>query len=281
MITKETTERNDANNWVKRKLVEDGFTIIEFEGFTVKDEKVTGFFDRRMFDNLDFDNLSDDEVFTLIEKEEVNLDEKIAFSKSMDIYYRYVFYSYNPRSIYVYRFEDGKLRFKQKYNDFCKFIEETKKIRNLTMSSPLEERGMPLIDHILRNECNYAWMGNIDGLFVSNKSNNARALVEFQTTKRVSVKLHCNNTFFAPRGKRKGDEQRWKVSDIFSQHSKLPLIIIVWSPKEVNGDIKYKIVEEIVFSDNKSGKRIGLHYSTKEVIQYEELSSRLNLLINK
>ena len=281
MIIKETTERNDANNWVKRRLVEDGFEIIEYEGFTIKNNQVTGFFDRRMFKGIDFDKISEDEALAFIVKEESHLADKIAFANSMNIFYRYVFYSYDPRRIYVYRFENERLYFKKKYDNFCDFIKDTGKIRDLKMTSPLEERGMPRIDHIFRNECGYAWMGNLDGLFISAGSGEAKALIEFQTTKKLSVAKHCNNTWFAPMGKRKGDEQRWKVADIFSQHSGLPLVIIVWSPNANDNDIKYKVVDKIIYSDDRSGRSTGLHYSTKELLEYGDLVLKLNLLINK
>jgi hypothetical protein len=36
-------------------------------------------------------------------------------------------------------------------------------------------------------------MGNLDGLFVSSGSGEAKALIEFQTTKKLSVAEHCNS----------------------------------------------------------------------------------------
>lgn len=42
----ETTERNDKNNWVKKRLLNDNkFKIISFEGYTIKNNCVTALFD--------------------------------------------------------------------------------------------------------------------------------------------------------------------------------------------------------------------------------------------
>jgi len=280
MIIKETTERNDQNNWVKNRLLEDNFKIIEFEGYTIKDNRVTGLFDRRLFTQINFDILSENDVLNIIQSEELYLSAKVHFTNLLGVYYRYVFYSYVPELVYVYRFEKNLLKYKSKFTNFCDFINQTHKIRDLTMSSPLEETNMPQIDHILRNRCGYAWMGNLDGLFLSTSENAPKALVEFQTTNKISVKNHCNNTWFTPRNGRKGDEQRWKVFDILSKQSNLPLIIIVWSPNEVDGDIKYKVVKDIIYSDDSQGREPGLIYSVKDVIDYNELLQRLNQLIN-
>ena len=283
MIIKESTERSDRNNWVKSRLLQDEFKIIDFEGYTIMNEKVTGLFDRRLFiqNEIDFSKLSEDDVLEIIEREEPYLSAKVNFSNILDTHYRYVFYSYEPEYLYVYRFEDNILKFKAEFDNFCTFINYTRKIRDLAMISPLEETDMPNIDHILRNRCGYAWMGNLDGLFLSENGDTPKALVEFQTTNKISVKDHCNNTWFAPRNGRKGDEQRWKVFDTLSKQSKLPLVIIVWSPNEVDGDIKYKVVKEIIYSDDKFGREPGITYCVKDVIDYDELVQRLNLLINE
>lgn len=280
MIINETTERNDRNNWVKNQLVNDGFQIIEFEGYTVKNNKVTGLFDRRCFENIDLDSYSEEKVFNIVKNEEKMLNSKLLFANQLNVFYRYVFYQYTPEKVYIYRFENNILKFKTKLINFCDFINYTKSIRDLKISSPLQENNMPQIDHILRDRCKYAWMGNLDGLFLSNLNGEPKALVEFQTTIKIPVEKHCNNTWFAPMNGRKGDEQRWKVFDILSKQSNLPLIILVWSPNEINGNIKYKIVKEIIYSDNTENKKAGLVYEEKVVINYSQLIKKLNKLIN-
>ena len=67
--------------------------------------------------------------------------------------------------------------------------------------------------------------------------------------------------------------------DLLSKQSKLPLIIIVWSPNEIDGDIKYKVVDKIVYSSDKSDEKPGLKYAEYDVINYDELVTKLNALL--
>lgn len=85
MIINETTERNDCNNWVKNQLLNDNFKIIEFEGYTIKDNKVTGLFDRRLFKNIELENQTDNEILELIKNEEPLLSSKIAFANIINV----------------------------------------------------------------------------------------------------------------------------------------------------------------------------------------------------
>ncbi|MCZ2369623.1 hypothetical protein [Vibrio diabolicus] len=271
MLIYETTERNDKNNWVKNRLIQDGVKIIEFEGYTIKNNVCTGLFDRRLFLNSDFLNYTDEEIHNILVNEEPNLSAKIDFANKLNTYYRYVFYSYELEKVLVYRFENNKLKFKACYDNFCSFINETQKLRDLKMTSSYQEDNLPRIDKIFRDTCGLPWMGNLDAAFLSNDGQSVALLVEFQTTIKKPVALHCNNDFFAPTRYRKGDELRWKVFDTLSIQSGLDLVIIVWSPNEVNGDIKYKVVDHIVYSESLSGERPGLRYKRKDIINYEQL----------
>lgn len=303
MIINETSERNDSNNWVKAKLLNDGFHIISFEGYTVKGGMTTGLFDRRQFKDEKLEDLTKDEIEDLIRQEEPYLDVKKSFAQSLKVNYFYVFYRYNPQSIILYRFGgdvffslpesnsqnnallDQPRSLESKifhYNDFCSFIHSTRQIRDLQMKSKYEESGLPEVDKIFRNNCNYAWMGNLDGLFLTNQSNEPKAIIEWQTTKKIPVEKHCNNTWFAATRNRKGDEQRWRVMHNISLQSQLPLIIIVWSLNEVNGNIKYKVVSDVIYSNstNKNNTQPGLVYKEKSLISYDELKVKLQALAN-
>src|SRR5699024_3172973 len=109
-----------------------------------------------------------------------------------------------------------------------------------------------------------------------------RAIIEWQTTNKIPVAKHCNNTWFVQTERRKGDEQRWRVMHNISLQSQLPLIIIVWSPNEENGDIKYKVVSDIIYSNsvNDENPKPGLIYKEKSVITYRELKQKLEALAN-
>lgn len=281
----ETTERNDRNNWVKNRLIEDNnFNIISFEGYTVKDNKVTALFDCRKFKDFSFDNLSDEDIENIISQQEPFLKSKLLFSEMLNVDYYYIFYQYlsdGEELLYSFRYNIKKNYSKprvHKFDNFCSFIKGTEYFRDLNMLSRYQENNIPQIDRIFRERCNYAWMGNLDGLFLNNKDGKPKALIEFQTTIKTPVAKHCNNLWFAPKGNRKGDEQRWKVFHTLAKQSNLPLIIIVWSPDEVNGDIKYKIVSDVIYSNDPNGRKAGLIYSKKVIVDYNELVEELNAI---
>ena len=303
MIITETSERNDSKNWVKDNLLNDGFNIISFEGYTIKGGLTTALFDRRQFQEEDIGGFNEDEIEELIRYEEPYLNAKLSFAERIKVNYYYVFYNYDSQRIILYRFGgevfftlppnnklDAPLQhipryFKRKifkYNSFCEFINLTKHIRDLKMLSGFQGKGLPMIDQIFRGECKYPWMGNLDGLFLTNESNEPKAIIEWQTTIAKSVKNHCNNDWFAPSANNKGDEQRWRVVHDISKQWKLPLIIIVWSHNEKNGDIKYKVVSDVIYSDsiNSKNPKAGLVYKEKSLITYSELCQKLNDLSN-
>jgi hypothetical protein len=118
-------------------------------------------------------------------------------------------------------------------------------------------------------------MGNLDSILFSEKGE-AKAIIEFQTTIKSSVQDHCNNTFFLPKGGRKGDEQRWRVVHCLSKQSGLPIIILVWSPKEIGGHIKYKVVGEIRYSEDSTNP--GLLYKEKKLLSIDEVIGNLKSL---
>ncbi len=278
MIFNESTERHNKKNWVKNNLLKNNFRIIDFEGYTIKNNAVTGLFDRRCFTGIDFHSMTTEELQKIIESQEPYLRQKILFADKIGVYYRYIFYNYELQEIYVYRFENNKLKFMIRYDDFCAFIRETGKIRDMAMLSPLQESGMPKLDLYFRNECKYPWMGNLDGVFLNNEGE-SKLFVEFQTTIKQSVANHCNNQWFAPKGNRKGDEQRWKVLDLIAKQAKLDFIIVVWSPNEIDGDIKYKLIDKIEYSNNLNSNKPGLYYKEKEIFTFEQLQNKLTQLL--
>jgi hypothetical protein len=135
------------------------------------------------------------------------------------------------------------------------------------MTSDYQETGLPCFDLELRH-CKHPWPGNLDGVLVC-PNGSTLCVLEFQTTLAVSVRDHCNNKWFLPTASRKGDEQRWKVVDILRQQAHLPLVILVWSPNEQ--EVKVKVVKEIVYSDDPRGRKPGLYYTYKEVMESSSL----------
>ncbi|MBN8523621.1 MAG: hypothetical protein J0M23_07220 [Rickettsiales bacterium] len=274
MLVHESSERYDQRqNWVRYRLFHDNFTLFEFEGYTIKNKQVSGLFDRKLVTDISLLNLDKQEnLYNQVKEKELYLNEKLKFSRLLNIDYRYVIYSYIPELLNVYHVYENTIELKKSYNSFCSFAEGTLSLRDLKMLSKYFEDGLPQIDKIMRDRCKIPWMGNLDSVLAINGI--PVAIIEFQTTIRDRVKDHCNNKWFQTTNFRKGDEQRWMVLDIVARQAKLPLVIIVWSPNEIDGDIKFKIVEKINYSteftyDKK--QKVGLIYSKKILVKYQEL----------
>lgn len=290
-VLEESTERNDQNNWVKHRLLSDGYVLISFEGYTVRGGETTALFDRRRIfdDTIASLSASMESMEKIVADQERYLDAKLAFARQLNVPYYYVFYRYadneNSEKLYTFRFDrpnpvpSGRYvhRFNT-FNNFCDFIHKTKFFRSEKMTSPYQEKEIPEIDKIFRNRCQYPWMGNLDGLILLKGQNKAFALIEFQTTNKSRVKDHCNNTWFLSSKNRKGDEMRWRIAFSLSEQAGLPLVVIVWSSNEINGDIKFKIVSDVVYSNDDKNRKPGLIYSTYKIVSYQGLLSELQNL---
>lgn len=257
----------------------------------MRDNDTTALFDRRRIFDDTIASLSDSmkSIEQIVADQECYLDAKLAFAKQLNIPYYYVFYRYadneSSEKLYTFRFDRPNpapnIRHMHRFNtfnNFCDFIYKTQFFRSEKMTSSYQENGIPEIDKIFRNRCRYPWMGNLDGLILLKGQNKAFALIEFQTTNKRRVKDHCNNTWFLSSKNRKGDEMRWRIAFSLSKQARLPLVVIVWSPNEINGDIKFKIVSNVVYSNDDKNRKPGLIYSTYKVVSYQGLLSELQNL---
>lgn len=263
-LVHETSERSDVRNWVKQKLEDDGVTLIRFEGFTVKNGLVTSLLDRGMVSVAQ----SHEECLSAeIDALQAEFRSKLKFADLLGIPYWYLTYSYIPEAAYLWRLKLGEEAIcRKKYSGFKDFGNDLKKIRELNMTKPYRESGLPEIDIKLR-QAKTPWPGNLDGVLV--QQGIPRAIIEWQTTSKISVRKHCNNRFFS------ADQNRWRVNQIIAQQAKLPLVIVVWSPNEVAGDIKYKIVENIVFNGESRTVVPGIYYRDKQIVAYDALCKKL------
>lgn len=296
-IKKETSERNDKNNWVKDRLCKDGCLLESFEGYTIRQNRTTALFDRRVYVDDCLEAYTHAELEALIRHEEPNLDAKLAFARMLKVNYFYVFYRYNPERVVMYRFAgdayfsiseegfmpDAKRQLtsdKYIFSGFDIFGDQTMRVRDLKMSSKyMESADLPAFDQVLRRH-GTPWMGNLDGLLLTRGTKMPAAIIEFQTTNKISVARHCNNKYFGYSGDRggrnKGDEQRWKVAHKLALDAGLPLLVIVWSPKEQ--DIKYKVISDVVYSGDREGRTPGLIYAEKAIVNYSQLLQKLESL---
>jgi hypothetical protein len=268
----ESSERSDNINWVKKQITSMGISLIAFEGYTVKNNQVSVLLDRGLV--KDVHNLEPNSIVsTLKENSSFDLTARVNFSNNLGCSYYFVCYSYANEYCIAILINDDGLESVLKFNNWTQFAEWTTEFRDLAMSSRYEESGLPKFDQELRKR-GIPWPGNLDYLMVS--SGIPFGLLEFQNTSKVSVKQHCNNTWFLPQGYRKGDVNRWRAIDIIRLHSRLPLFIIVWSSKE--NEVKLKLVKKIVYPEDVEEKK-GLIYQNKEVITSERLEEILKRFI--
>lgn len=266
----ETSERSDNLNWVKRAILKSNLDLLAFEGYTVKNSKVSLLLDRGLF-KTDCLNINNNELFsTLTGLPQFHLKEKVEFAQKLSCQYLFFCYSYINENCSLFELSSKEAKqviYFTSYNDFANW---TVQYRDLIMKSRYEESGLPKIDIELR-KLGIPWPGNLDYVLLKNQI--LTALIEFQRTSKLSVKDHCNNTWFIPTMYRKGDVNRWLAIDIIRKHSKLPLFIIVWSADEKL--IKLKLVEKIVYPKDNDSKK-GLRYKIKEVMTVEKMIEILN-----
>jgi hypothetical protein len=273
-IALESSERSDSLNWVSSRLKQTGFELVAFEGYTVKANKVSLLLDRALFSGKPEQYTSTSFITKLRSEYGTAYDHKVQFSKLLGIPWYFLCYQYMPEKALLVELDLTNCRTVKSFSSIAEFGEWTETYRDMVMQSPYEESRLPRIDKILR-EAGIPWPGNLDTLLYHNE--NLLALIEFQNTVRSSVKDHCNNTWFLPQGRRKGDVNRWKALDVIRLHANLPLIIIVWSQNEPD-IIKFKSVENIVYPSRSNDKAPGLNYQTKKLINFNELIQELHTL---
>jgi len=273
LLKKETSERSEKENPVMPYLEKHGFYLISFEGFTIKDKKVSAVLDKYAIENCNLKECDEQELLGKILTIEVKEKwvEKINISNTLGVPFFIVLYSYPLQRIFVFKVEHSdNLEKEGVFDSLEEFANWLYTYRDMLMTSQYEERGLPEFDKKLR-KINKPWPGNLDCILGKNEKG-ILAVIEFQTTIKYSVRNHCNNMFFLPTPYRKGDEQRWLVMDIIRKQLNKPLIILVWSPKEHDDEIKVKRVDYIVYSWQKTDEKTGLYYSIKEIMKIENVA---------
>ena len=272
----ETSERSAQKNWVRQAILEKGFQLIEFEGFTIKNDKVSdkvsALLDRACFEGTKRQWDTEHILNCVKERFDALFELKMAFAARLEVPWYFVAYAYNHdrncvASIYVFQILKDAMKLVARFDQAKDLGAWMQQYRDLEMRSRYEEKGLPLLDRELRR-IGYPWPGNLDAVLAC-PTGTFLSVVEFQTTIKQSVRAHCNNQWFLPRGNRKGDEQRWKVIDIIRTQAALPLWILVWSPNET--EIKLKVVDEIVYSKDVAGRDPGIRYKAKRLMREREL----------
>lgn len=270
----ESSERSASLNWVRGKLQQSGFGLHSFEGYTIKQNRVTLLLDRMLFSGTPEEYTLENLFSKLRNEAGASFDHKVDFANRLGVPWYFLCYMYDPEKAFLIEIRSTICNLVDSFISISHFGKWTMSYRDLTMLSPYEESGLPNIDTILRKN-RTPWPGNLDALL--SRDGVLIAILEFQNTTKYTVSDHCNNTWFLPRGGRKGDKLRWKVLDLLRLQAKLPLIILVWSPKE--STTKFKVVKDIVYSEQAGDRPPGLYYSTKKLIyDFNDLVRELKML---
>ena len=264
-ITFQTAERADSVNFVKEAIVQQHFALLSFEGYTVKHSHVSLLLERGLFE-IDCSSINSQELLdTLQAMPDFQLSAKIQFAQQLRCPFLFFCYSYINQHCSLYEIAHHSIQRVASFSSYHDFAQWTLPYRELVMTSRYEEQGLPQIDRELR-KLKIPWPGNLDDVLLKNQT--PTALIEFQRTTNTSVRAHCNNTWFLPTQRRKGDVNRWRALDIIRKQSGLPLLIIVWSEKE--HVVKLKLVEEIIYPEDPEPQK-GLRYKNKEVMTVQRM----------
>lgn len=227
---KETSERSKLINKAQQKINSfDNMVQIEFEGFSVKENQLTGLFDRLCITNGNLSDLTEERILSALLKIESNLEYKKIIAEKANVDWYYVFYEYSTQSSLVYNITKGNID--GEYDSFLDLGIWLSNFSDQISLSRYEESGLPMIDRIMR-ENRYPWPGNLDGLLFDKQTKEIICVIEYQNTSKRPVAEHDNNDFMYSTPYRKGDSRRWKVIKIIADTIKSKIMVIVWSHNE-------------------------------------------------
>lgn len=237
---KETSERSDSRNSAKRILTErTNFHYDSIEGCNQNvNNIVTHLLERARVDISGTDDFNITTILNSIknledDKNQHRLLRKIRFANYFDISLTYILYCNENQNVFVFTIpNENEISFVRSFNNFPEFSQWIKGIKGWESSKPYRESDLPQFDIALR-AAGTAWPTNID-CFISNANNIPCSILEFQNTKKATVKEHCNNDYFLCKYISSNDIRRWTSQEILRVQSRLKLFIITWSATEKN-----------------------------------------------
>lgn len=290
MLYFETSERSDSINIVKQELETSRLLkFIEFEGYTVSEQKVTLLLDRAKWDSSEMIYPKQlHNLFTKLLGEQY--EWKKNFAHKLNTRWYFVVYKEDEKSIVIDMLNDGKEI--ARFNTFEGLAKWTLQFRQYRMMARYEEDGLPQIDVKMR-EAGVPWPGNLDKALCVNGQ--VVALIEYQKTARDTVENHDNNKYFkntyswgynekfgrdAYNLVRKGDEFRWKVIDEFSKQANVPLLVIVWSDTE--DCVALKLVNSIVYTrygSEEANTNAGIKWGEIRYCKISEVDNNISQML--
>ncbi len=256
---KETSERSDASNWAKQRLLlNTHYYFDSIEGCNENNKNVvTHMMERARVDYDGVSEINEESILFEIKRLE-NIDvlqRKINFAKAFNLPLSYVLYCDEVEKVWFFEFDDiNTFKFVLEYNSYIDFSNWIASIKGWKSSKPYREKAdLPYFDKKLR-QIGTAWPTNID-CFVSDEYNRPIGILEFQNAKNTHVKDHCNNEFFLCKQeyidpytgyvKYHDDIRRWMSQEILRVQSGLRLFVITWAQETT--DFVLKEIESITF----------------------------------
>lgn len=220
----------EVNNWVINKLTTSGIKIPSLEGYTVKDDKITSLFERRV-SNIDVDNWNDDEVGNYLNDEvNVNWNLKISLSSILNVPLYLVIWKNDVEKFKILKLgmvnNSIKATTVELFETCLELATWLSVLKGITVSKGFAERGrLSFIDNCLRSH-GVPWPGNLDGFILIENNSKVKAIFEFSRTRKYPVATHDLNGFFNQ------DRNRWAVFDTFRKVLNCNAFIIIWSSDE-------------------------------------------------
>lgn len=266
---KETSERSDGDNWCKSILQDKtAYYFDSIEGCNQNtDNKVTHLIERARVTAIEGKSTKQEVLNSIVKLEgkEVLL-RKIKFANCFNVPLSYALYCDEIENVFLFQFNSIEqiefIKHFKSYSEFAKWIAD---IKGWVSKKPFREYvDLPYFDkHLRKNKT--PWPTNID-CFVSDSGNNPIAIIEFQNAKDTGVLNHCNNDHFQCKiGFRKNgnygpytiysdDIRRWTSQEILRVQSALKLLIITWSQKSSDFQIKELECVSIPFFPESNGR---------------------------
>ncbi len=246
ILTKETSERSDADNWAKKVLIaESGFSLQSIEGCNQNAQnQVTHLIERAYCANFPASYNFDTVINAILDVEGLeSLKQKRAFCRAFNLPLSYAIYGDKP-SEFVKLFQIlDKIILHKTFTSYKDFSDWIKSVKGWTSYSPFQHTDeLPFFDKELRRH-GTAWPTNID-CFLSSPDHAPKAILEFQNAHKTPLATHSNNNYFWGLTT-KDDQRRWFSQEILRVQSGLPFVIVTWS--KVHKGFIVKELDKIVF----------------------------------
>lgn len=235
------------DNWVKTSLTSQEYGLYEVDGYTVQDGEVTALLDYILASELP--EVTEESVKEVRGNDAV--DAKYRLAELLGCPYYIVPYA---GEVDVFELGEDGLRHHRTFSDASEFGQWTMQIRDRAITKYTRDTSSwsSLERKLIENDVGAP--GDLDSFIY--QDGDIQAIIEWQTTNKVSPADHSNNRWFSD------DIGRWKPLWTISEQLDVPLIIVVWSPKRKYPGVRIKRVSNATFE----GHDAGLEYSVDQTM---------------